>query len=599
MGGDPGECVICLESPKTREAVAGYIRKHLPRAMKKAGRLISLLDYEYFYVCYCDYTKKMFREHLRKKHRRIAALNSAWVTKYKSFDEVQLPPMTRGDSNERKGRSNPGQVYDFYDFNLHRFTDYMKWAKSVQRKIDKDCAMATCAPHYNFVANFGESGSDVELMAREVNDILLNESGPSTKYVDFLRSATPRPKPIMDVESSQLTNTMANFLHGQSACSIYWGWSSDSSKGGGGARIPYGRKGSAPPIEDAERILRTSLDVRRLGPEITELATRVKRPVAVLYSRASLLQVPKHTGNKTAYLMELGTVYDALLECGRGVDFVTTTGVLEGKLRRYELLVVPAACYEAAAVYRKIMAFAAKGGRVFLTPNSFFFDEYARPKPEYLGSLGIEIERMTSPVLKAGAARTGIQRDEAGDGTEAPFLQGLIIDTVRSKVPRSALVPARGSFVAKGDQLKGAGVRHWLKEAPKGAEVLAKFPMGEPALMAIKKGRGTVYYLATPLERPSYARAFRSLLDEMGCEAALRVTSPRGHHIDGLEFASLRRRDGTVLAYVNNLARRGRMLKLSCDRPIKSVRNLSLGGLVKQRSRLPALECWLLEIETE
>jgi hypothetical protein len=82
-------------------------------------------------------------------------------------------------------------VYDFQEFNLGRFTDYMKWAKSVQRKIDGATAMATCAPHYNFTAGFGESGSDVELLAHAVNDILLNESGPSTKYIDFLRSVTP------------------------------------------------------------------------------------------------------------------------------------------------------------------------------------------------------------------------------------------------------------------------------------------------------------------------------------------------------------------------------------------------------------------------
>jgi len=414
IGGNEGECVICLESPKTREAVVGYIEEHLPQAMKRRGRLISLLDYEYVYTCYCDYTKEMFRGFVRSRHGDIATLNRAWGTDYTSFDEIQLPPMTGPDFLERpSGPVNPAQLYDWGDFNLHRFTDYMKWAKSVQRTIDPHTAMATCAPHYNFVASFGESGSDVELLAQEVNDILLNESGPSTKYVDFLRSVTPEAKPVMDVESSALTNTLANYLHGEAAMSIYWGWSGEPT-GRAGDRIPFGYKGNVAPIEDTERILRTALDIRRLTPQIIELATRVEAPVAILYSRASLLQVPRHTGRHTAYLMELESVYNAMLETGRAADFVTSRQVLEGGLADYALLIVPAATYEDEDVYQRVMEFVSVGGAVFLVPNSFFFDEYRKPRPDYLGSLDIEVEKMQAPTLKAGQARTGIERDAAG-----------------------------------------------------------------------------------------------------------------------------------------------------------------------------------------
>ena len=104
---------------------------------------------------------------------------------------------------------------------------------------------------------------------------------------------------------------------------------------------------------------------------------RVEAPVAILYSRASLVQVPHHAGRHTAYLMELESVYNAMLETGRAAEFVTTRRVLEGALADYALLIVPAATYENEDVYRQIMEFVADGGAALLIPNSFFFDEYA------------------------------------------------------------------------------------------------------------------------------------------------------------------------------------------------------------------------------
>ena len=85
----------------------------------------------------------------------------------------------------------------------------------------------------------------------------------------------------------------------------------------------------------------------------------------------------------------------------------------------------------------------------------------------------------------------------------------------------------------------------------------------------------------------------------MGCDVALDVRSPQGNHVDGVEFRSVRREDGTILAYVNNLRRRNRRLRLMCTRPIKSVRNLSLAEPAGRTISLPAMECYLLQIETE
>ena len=323
-GGVSGaNCVICLESSHTREACVQAYRKILPSEMRRKARLISLLDYEYFYICYCERTRDLFRDWLKEKFGTVEKLNQAWGTHHPDFADIQLPDYRRREPNDAKR-------YDWLDFNLWRFVDFLKWAKAQQRQIDPDIPMATCAPHYNFTREWGESGSDVET------------------------------------------------------------------------------------LPEAERFLRTGLDIRRLRQEILAFQQDIKAPVALLYSKASLLQVPAVGGDKTPCLLELDRTYDALLHLGVPVDFITTKQVLQDKLTQYRVLIIPAATYEQADVVRKVLSFAEAGGRVVLVPNSWFFDQYNR-KQDYLAALNIQVSSMKAPTIVAGQARTGLQRDAAGE----------------------------------------------------------------------------------------------------------------------------------------------------------------------------------------
>ena len=370
--------------------------------MQSKTRLISLLDYEYFYICYCDLTRDMFRAWLKEKFGAIEKLNAAWGTHHQDFAEVQLP-----DSRQRE--PNDAKRYDWLDFNLWRFTEFMKWAKAQQRQIDPDIPMATCAPHYNFTKEWGESGSDVEALAGEVNDFCINESPASTKYVDFLRSLSDNRKAIVEVEGSEYRNTMASFLHGLSALSLYWGW---ADKPGDGGAVLYGR-GTRPPYctlagSGAVPAHRPGHPPPAQGNPRLPAGHRGARGAALLEGLAA--PGPETGGDKTPYLLELERTYDALLELGVPIDFVTTRQVLEGKLAQYQVLVIPAATYEQAEVVQKVMDFARTGGQVVLVPNSWFFDQYNR-KQDYLAPLDIQVTSMKAPKIVAGQAKTGIQRD--------------------------------------------------------------------------------------------------------------------------------------------------------------------------------------------
>jgi len=579
--------VICLESPHTRQACVEFYRKTLPGQMKSKSRLVSLLDYEYYYLCYCDVTRDMFRAWLKDKFGTIDRLNAAWNAGHKDFGEVELPDYRRGRE------PNDAKRYDFLEFNIWRFTEFMRWAKTQQRKIDPEVPMATCAPYYNFTKEWGESGSDVESMANAVNDFCINESPASTMYVDFLRSISDNRKAIVEVEGSEYRNTMSNFLHGLSALSLYWGWA--GSAGDGGA-VLYGRD-TRPPfctVAEAERFLRTALDVRRLEREV--LAFReTAAPVALLYSHASMLQVPPGSGDKTPYLLELQHCYDAMLQLGVAVDFVTTKQILEGKLLRYRVLVIPAATYEHVSVVDKVMAFAESGGQVVLVPNSWFFDQYNRKQP-YLARLGVSVDRMKAPRIKAGTARTGIQRNVAVEETETPFLMGLIVDTVFVDVLRATIKTAKNGLFADGAAtLQGIGVQHVAKVEGRG-KVLASFKEGQPAIVEIPAGKGAVYYLAMPLVEDSMVELLDRLVVKAGVRRAVRFLSPDGRRVSRLEYRAIET-PGGWLAYVNNLDPKNvQQIKLASRVEFRGVRNLTLENDLPLEFTLPAGETWILKL---
>jgi beta-galactosidase GanA len=308
-----------------------------------------------------------------------------------------------------------------------------------------------------------------------------------------------------------------------------------------------------------------------------------------------MLQVPPGTGDKTPYLLELEHCYDALLELGVPVDFVTTKQVLEGKLSRYRVLVIPAATYEHAAVVGQVMDFAKAGGQVVLVPNSWFFDQYNR-KQSYLASLGVSVASMKGPRIEPGRAKTGIQRDTSGEETEAPFLMGLIVDTVVTDVPKAKIKTERaGMFADGGAVLQGAGVRHVAKvEGP--GRVLARFEEGQPAIVEVPAGKGAVYYLAIPLVHDSMVELMDRLVAKAGVAREVRFLSPDGKRAAGLEYRAIKTADGW-LAYVNNLNRKeAQRLKLASAIKFGGVRNLTLESDLGPAFTLSAGETWILKL---
>ena len=360
--------VICLESPRIRQAIEEYIRLNIPKFNANPELLYNIMAYELMYICYCDRSQRTFREWLEKKHGTIQRANELWGTSYRQFGDVVAPPV----KNARPlAGTNRALWYDWARFNQDRFTDHLLWVRSIIRKIDPATPLAAGGSHSMLSGHTGTSGIDEERIVNEVDDLIIHEGGGSTMGMDLQLAFAEKKKPLADPEMSlgSVKYLLPHVLHGKSVAQL-WHWPAQPANEFHSNSASSLAHGWMYPLPDIDELLRAALDVRRLNKEI---AAFVDAPaeVAILYSQTATLQLPPEmlTWDTTPYLAELRKTYEASRFLDAKVTFVTERKIRQGWLERYKLLLVPAVRNIPADVVEKIWDFASRGGRVLETTN--------------------------------------------------------------------------------------------------------------------------------------------------------------------------------------------------------------------------------------
>jgi hypothetical protein len=561
-GRTKGDCIICLESPRTRGAVVEYMRKKVPGLRDNPRVKFYSLDWEYAYICFCEQTLEMWRGWLAEKHKTIQVLNEVWGTEFRSFAEVTLP------SIETEKEENRAKWYDFARFNCSRFTDYMLWARSQLRRVDPRGLTSTGAPFYMLAGQMGWAGIDEEALDRTVNDVVLNEAHASTITTDLLRSFPTEPKLLQDPEyHGDIAHILAHFLHGDGYVSMWW-WpetlrpTPPSFYASDIGRSPHVR------LEDVATCLRSALDARRLSGAIVRFHQQ-KEEVALLYSHDSMLQLAPELRNSrnVPHVFALRTLYDGTVYLDAPTRFVTERQIAEGRLQSLKLLILPGVEYQNRATQSGILDWVRGGGTLVLSPNNWLADEYARPA-DYLAGLGIRIEAMALPEVRVSEARPDIEQATG-------FIMGAISEVELEKVPKSSLRESREwSFARRGLGLVGWGVQQTLAVANPKASVIAAFADGRPAILRIPVGKGTVYYFATPLAAESWHRFFDALYDALRVTRLTRTLDAEGENFFGIDSRTVVA-DGGYLTYVINLLREAQEVTLLLPAGVSQVTNLS------------------------
>jgi len=352
------------------------------------------------------HSEPRYQQWLQQKHGDIAALNKAWDTGYKSFQEA-----AGKDSLATKGGH-----YDWYRFNEDRLTAYNQ-AQIDGIKQSDPAGLWTCwpaagclvsAPVGGFDPNYGRNREDILLQSSVSGwdgGMFPYESGRSTRrlpeshwakynlgwrddmiYYDFAKSICPE-KPVFDPELHSLTSVYhiaplgvspdyfrtclwMEHLHGLGA-HLFWWW---GRKADGTLVMSECLGGLLTQPQLLESWGKTVLELRRLT-EYVVLFPQLERKVRILYSEASAIQDPE------TYPLQVHDAYEALYFLDYPVGFITEKMVREGKLAECSLLVVPGARFVGDATVAKIREYHKTGGRVvILGKESLTCDEYGNKR---------------------------------------------------------------------------------------------------------------------------------------------------------------------------------------------------------------------------
>lgn len=554
-GGTETECIISLDYPPMLEAVRKSILMKAEEFRKgphyNRYKMLAL-QWELTYQNYDEPSKVKWQNWLRRRYGTVEELNSIWKTDLTDFDAVTLPPV------DWNAEENPAKFYDFGEFNLWRFTDYLLWARNV---IEEQLPgwPTTTGGGQPFGSGFAHDAVDEEyLRVNGVVDIFLSETGSrswgTAVSMDLQHSMDPSAA-IQDPEYHAAGGLMPlMFFHGAAVIDFY-----DWVGAGANAALPH-----------AYATLRGTLDVRRLAEYVVQFP-KASPQAAILYSRASLIQrFPGTTGQRgvdTPYTLELQKCYRAGTLLDAPMGFITTRQVKAGIRDDLRVIIVPGVYFANADEVAKVLSFAEAGGTVLMMPTSFVADEYNRRR-DYLKGLGVTILKEEVPNYLAAKARPGV----SVPGSEYDFIQGPIAETIVTEEPAAALTwKAEGPKPA--DSLAGRGIRQTIAVAGD-HQVLAAYEDGSPAVVAKPHGRGEVIYVAMQLEQGSVADLLDWVYDRASVERLLRAKSPTGERIPGLESRTVRYGDG-FLTCLYNMTERTVTASLHPTMKVRSIEDLT------------------------
>jgi len=537
MGGKKEDVVICLESPHIRQAVLEYMKKHYGEWKNNPNLLYNIMAYELQYICYCEKSQQMFHEWLQKEYGNIDVLNRTWGTRYGSFAEIRAPATHNARPVDGINRA---AWYDWSCFNTRRFTDYLLWIKSGMRKLDAEIPICAGGTSSMLSSSNSVTGIDEEMIINEVDDIILYESGGSTIFSDLLLSLSTSRKVMADPEMGGGThNLLLQFLHGKSDISKWWWGSYPSTEymHMNQTSLPHSKEIS---LADIDEVLRIGLDVRRLGPEIAEF-TKPEPEVAILYSKTSILQVPPQLvqSGTTPYIDALRSVWEGARFLGCRIGFISENQIFAGKLTKIKLLLVTAVKYIKPEIIPEIKKYVEAGGTAVIIPESFLFNQYARENNR-IADFGITITGVTLPPVTGQAERT--------QNYDQSFSQAIIYGEFRKRITctKEELFAGNATPVI----MQSDGLIQAIK--PGNNKVLARFDDGEPAIILVKQGRGSLYYLASPLRTGDYHLLLSPLANLAGLNRPVVGINKYGDLVTGAEVRAVER-EKDYLVYASNL----------------------------------------------
>ncbi len=427
-------------------------------------------------LCYCGNCRSAFRKFLAEKYGVIGSLNESWNRNYADFDEAEIP-LTRNTFND---------LIDWRMFFVRALGDHVRRRFDVARAEDGGRHALMC--HHVFIQGFPvtSTASDPWNVGR-YGDIHGITQMDDPMMSDVLRSCA-RGRPVisaemlmlfgytLDLPSPVTANDVKRYVFTGAAANlkgfIFWQYRPETL----GREAPAW--GLTFPDGSPTPWLGAWADVNRVIQKHAGFfldASSRKARIAVLYAPENQVFAWASTGNEgTATDSLLGT-HAALYRRNLPVDFIHPSEIASGILSGYEVVIVPFPYYLGRAICAALEEWVSAGG--LLIGESYFGGWDVEHGSHHTMIPGYGMDRVFG-------ARQGIVHPAEPDGSV------------------NIVVTAAIPHCPKGTRLRGALVRESLVVT--GAEVLATFADGEPAVTRGKYGKGEAVLIGSYIALPYY-----------------------------------------------------------------------------------------------
>jgi beta-galactosidase len=436
-------------------------------------------------LCYCDNCRRAFPDWLRDRYRSIAELNTSWNRNYESFEEIELP-RTRNTFND---------LIDWRMFFVHTLGENVRRRFAIAREEDGGRHPLMC--HHVFVQGFPvTSTANDPWKVGELGDLHGITQMDDPAMCDVLRSCA-KGRPVISAEMLMLfgytldlpkpvsPNDVKRYVFNGVAANlkgfIFWQYRPETL----GREAPAW--GLTFPDGSPSPWLNGFAEVNRVIQKNSAFlldAAPVRANVAILYNPENQVFGWAATGSEKTVTDSLLGMHNALYEDNIIVDFIHAEEVERGIPAEYKVLIVPFPYFLSAKVCSVLEAWVKSGG--VLIGESFFGGWDAERGRHQTTIPGYAMH-------KVFGARQGVVSPAGAD------------ETVGMTVVKGLPPLTRGSRAA------GMIVKEEL--IAEGAEVLATFDDGMPAITASRYGKGEAILIGSYIALPYYRGGNRANAD--------------------------------------------------------------------------------------
>jgi len=434
-----------LTDPKWREAV----RRHVIEATRSVAFEGGAYDYCMgdemsltYYTRFLDFdwspsSLAGFRKWLRKKYKSLDALNAAWDTRFKRWDDVL--PMTR---EEAKKAGNPAPWFEFRTYMNDQVAEFFAFVQKSIRSVDPHARCGLSGTQSPEAAN----GMDWWKMCHAFSYFhSYNTSWSCEMRRSFQKSGGTDQSPYFSGYSAvdpHAENRMFWCLFHDTRGISAW-------KTG---LFFYGDFSMTPSGRDTARHLR---EFRRGLWRLIRGAERLNDRIAIYYSMPSII-----AGALDGEERQVNAARDAWVkiieDSGLQYEFVAYEQVADGLLTRdgFKVLIMPYTLAISPAESKAIHDFVSRGGTVIATRPVAVRDDIGRPqKPGLLDDLfGVEVSGGPQSVKPAVVLKQAAGTLKAGETIRVPVAATNVKVTTGRALAESASGAVPAVIVGPGER---------------------------------------------------------------------------------------------------------------------------------------------------